>query len=250
MPNALLIRSLFVVLTLTLPRPAFAQTTSAMREKSRQPKVENATWTEQLETYYGISRSDFASMGLTKLTQDEYIKLFTWVYQRASQAKEEGKAEGVAEITRTQTTYSCGPKIADSGGASTVKLIIDASEENAPEIMSGVRQRLRAISDVQIVYDKKDADLVVAILGFRSTVGSDQRVVGYAASVTTASPCTSKLGTDEWGIQLERNHILNSSGTDVRVLIEDIVTTLDSKDIEAIRQQHAALKRYLSEQKK
>ncbi len=130
-----------------------------------------------------------------------------------------------------------------------MNLLIDASEATPSELMSGVRQMLRSISDVQIVYDIKEADLVISILGYEDKM-ADSRAVGYTASTTTAAPCMSKLGTNEWNFLMHENHFLQSSGKDVKVLVEDIVTTLDSKDIENLRRQHESMKKYLREQKK
>jgi hypothetical protein len=232
----------------------FAQTPATKppppRIRKPLPKVEMASWNEQAEQSFGISQDDFASIGFSKLTQEEYVKLLLWIYGHNAKAEQKGMDEGKAAVTSTQTTYSCGPKTTDEASVSKVKLIIEDERNTPSALMSGIRQRLRSIPDVQIVYDEKDADLSVDIIGFETTLTGSNVTAGYSAAVITTLPCTGKFQTNEWNFQILDHALVQTGGKNVNPMVEDIVTTLDSKSIESIRRGHASMKKFLQEQKK
>jgi hypothetical protein len=102
---------------------------------------------------------------------------------------------------------------------------------------------------VQIVYEQRDADLIISIVAFENQTESN-RPLGYIASVTTGMPCVSKLGNNESVFEMKSNHFLQASGKDAKVLVDGIVSLMDSQDLESIRKSHAFFKKVLDQQKK
>jgi len=242
MPKILISFTLVLTSCLTYGVHAFAQSTPSQSKSAKprvaQPKVQKAEWTEQVHAYYGISQDDFAAMGLPKLTIDEYAKLSTWAYLRESEAKEAGKKEGMA----TQVTFSCGPKQTTDVSVLKVRVLIEDNDATAAELMSGVRQRLRGISDVEVVFDLSRADLVIGIIGYEVHLENGTRGIGYTASTEVTKPCVGKFGTYEWNFQMSDDHFLISGGTSIGVLVEKVVAKIDSSDIEPVRKSHAQMK--------
>jgi hypothetical protein len=246
MPGRLSRFTLVLISGLIFCASAFTQTTpsqpQAARPKVTQPKVQHAEWTGQTQAYYGISQEDFGAMGLPKLTTDEYAKLFTWAYNRqtdvARTAKEEGKKEAIA----SEVTFSCGSKQGAGDAPNKIHVLIEDSPATASEVMSGVRQRLRGITDVEIVYELDQADLVVSILGYEDKMENGTRGIGYTASTVVTAPCVGKLGTVAWNFQMLDDHYLLSVGKDIGLLAEKIVTKIDSNNIEPIRRSRSQMK--------
>ena len=141
--------------------------TSATHPKSPQPKIERVSWSDALQSSFGISKDDFSSMGLSKLTTEQYGYLLKWAYLRESDARETGKKQGIESSANTRATYSCGDPWADSS-VSKLSLVVMGNDKTPPAVLSGILQRLRGFSDVQIVYENKDADLVVHIMAFEN----------------------------------------------------------------------------------
>lgn len=232
----------------------FAQTPTppappARVKKPAPPKIETVTWNEQIGESFGASREEFASMGLSKLTQEEYVKLFLWAYERNAKAKEKGMEEGKTFITNTQNTFTCGPTV-DETSVAKVSLIIEDEKDTPSALMSGIRQRIRNIPDVQIVYEEKDADLSISIIGFENTLVGSNVATGYSAAVITTTPCISKFRTTEWNFQMLDHALVQTGGKDLNPFIEEIVTTIDAKSIESIRKSHATTKKFLQDQRK
>jgi hypothetical protein len=241
MPKILISFTLVLTSCLTYGVPAFAQSVPSQPQSAKpkvvQPRVQRAEWNEQVKLFTGISQDEFAAMGLRKLTVDEYEKLFTWAFNRESEAKEAGKKEAMA----SQVTFSCGPKQTTDESVKKVHVLIEDTSA-AAELMSGVRQKLRGISDVEIVYDISQADLVVIILGYENQLESGTRTTGYTASTVVASPCVGKIGTYEWNFQMSDDHFIFTVGPNIGVLVEKVVAKIDSSDIEPIRKSHAQWK--------
>jgi hypothetical protein len=107
------------------------------KPKVVQPQVKKAQWTEQTQKYYGISQDDFASMGLPKLTVEEYVRLLTWASNRESEAAKTAKQAGKEEAMASQVTFSCGPKQTTDESVKKVHILIEDNNATAAELMSG-----------------------------------------------------------------------------------------------------------------
>lgn len=207
-----------------------------------QPQVKKAQWTEQTLTYLGISKNDFVSMGLEKLTMDEYGKLLAWATNREREAANTASEAAKKDAMASQVTFFCGPKQTTDESLKKVHVFIEDNNATVAELMSGVRQRLRGISDVEIVYEPSQADLDVSILGYEDKMETGTRAIGYTASTEVTTPCVGKIGTYEWNFQMSSDHFIFSGGTDSGILVEKIVAKIDSSDIEPVRKSHAQLK--------
>jgi hypothetical protein len=248
MPSQPFIRSLVLVCSMiclaasgqtpTNQKPAAAPKTAVV-------KVQRAVWSEPLESVYGISRDDFNAIGMSKLTTDEAANLLVWVNGREVLAKSKGKQEGTAMMS----TYSCGRSIEDEVAHPSANLFLEFSEHTPAEIQSGLRQKLRGITDVQIVYDEKDADLVISLIGFEDRTERTNQITGYTVAVATFTPCRWKVGSSEGIFEMHQNHYLQTAGY-VPQLIDGVSASFDSKDIESIRKEHAMFKKLTESQKK
>lgn len=215
------------------------------KSTSTKPKVELAVWNENAEKSFGITEGNFKSMGLRKLTLEEYVAVLNWGWTRETQAESRGRDEGRQAVEATSSTYSCGPdkNKTDDQSLSKVNLFIVPNTDTPSEIMSRVRERLRRMSDVQIVFDKKEADLVVEVSGFEAKMRGSNTAVGYTAATIVTVPCTWKIGTQTGIFPMFQDSLLNTSNLNAGDLVESIVTTIDSHDIESVRQQNAMWKK-------
>jgi hypothetical protein len=223
------------------PRP------KAIPSKSR---VELADWNELAEKSFGITEQGFKSMGLEKLTADEYMQVLAWETARETAAESKGMNEGRSAAEATTITYSCGREKMDEQSLSKVNLFVVDNESTPAEIMSRLRERLREISDVQIVFDKKESDLVIEVDGYEVKMEGETRTVGYAASAVVTTPCTWKVGAQSGDFIMYQDSFLLTSNLNASGLVERIVTNIDSHDIESARQENASLRKILQNQKK
>lgn len=223
----------------------FAQTNPPPPRKKPLPAVRMASWNEKAEKSFGVSHEDFKSMGFSKLTQDEYGLLLFWISAQKTHAEQKGMEEAQAAAL----TYSCGLNVAEEAAASKVNVIIEDDKNTPAALVSGIRQRVRSIPDVQIVYDTKDADLRISVMAFENQLKGSNEITGYTAAIITTTPCISKFGTTESNFQKYHSATLQSGGRDLNTVVERIVTTLDSDDIEPIRQEHAEIKKLVQEKK-
>lgn len=188
-----------------------------------------AKWSAGVEKIVGMTRDQFSKMALGKLTKDEFAALLVWIEGSRSQAEVKAKA--------SQLTHSCGRTGTDAAAFQKVKLDVEISDKTPSELASGIRQRLRGISDVELVYSESEADIVVSILGFEDKTDSG-RPLGYTVSVVTSEPCEWRVATYSGRMRTVQNHFLETSPNSEKT-IEYTVTTLDAKDIEEMRKRNA-----------
>lgn len=215
----------------------FALVLVASNQTHQQPKpaTPKAAWSEDAQAITGLTEAEFRSAGLYKLTPQEFLKLVDAMAIHQSAA--------ATNAVKYQTQYKCGPFTPD---LDRVKIYISTSDKTPSEVASGIRQRLRAMPDVTIVYSETDADLGLEIVGMADELVSG-RISGYTAAVFTYDGCEATLGDTKWPAQMQRNLRLQATGT-TNELIESIVTTIDTNDIESVRKTHATIKK-LSTQK-
>lgn len=237
-------RQLLLCSCIVFSFPCFAQTNPPSPRKKPLPTVKMASWNEQAEKF-GLSHEDFANMGFSKLTQNEYGLLLFWISAQNTNAEQRGMEEAQANAL----TYTCGLKAVEEASASKVKLFIEDEKDTPSALTNGIRQRLGSISDVQIVYDKKDADLSIDVIGFEVRPAGLNEMIGYTATIIASTPCISQFGTTESKFQKLDSAMLETGSKDSNSMVERIVTTLDSKVIEPIRREHAAMKKLLQEKK-
>ncbi len=228
------------VVCLLLSLPLSAQTVSRPQSspKSMQPKpkVEMATWAPYIEELIGLKEADFASMGLSKLTEAEYVQFFSWAAQREAAVKE--------AALRSQLTYSCGPTRQKPEDYDKVRIFLDLPNDAPSELASPIRQGLRAIKDVEIVFSSREADRSIGFLASQTkNVGGV--TTGYTVTYIVTTPCLSKIADQTFDLNDLDNHVLQGGGTNAKEMADRVVADLDAHDIEAARQLNSALKKTL-----
>jgi hypothetical protein len=209
--------------------------------KPTPPKPMMATWSEVSESVLGISKDKFSSMGLSKLTSDEYLAIVSWAIDRETKLEEDAKA-----TARAQTlTYTCGRTVTQADYYDKVTIYLDISDATPSELASRIRQDFRAMKDVQVVFSSKEADLKVIVIGFEVRAEINNQQTGYAASTTVTDSCVSKYGTNETNFDRYEANYLMTSGRNPASLAEDITTSVDTKDLEPQRRLNAALKKLM-----
>jgi hypothetical protein len=225
---------------MVVPTAISAQTASPPRKASK-PGPKMAAWDELLGDTVGLQKQDFGTMGLSKLTQTEYSTLLQWVATSQNLAAEKAK---FTQLTSFRCGRPFGKEVADY---QKVRIYLDFAKTTPSELSSGIRQRLRAMPDVETVYTEIDSDLIVNIVGFelKDTAGNP---IGFNVSLVTFDPCEWKIGSHAERIAAFRSHYLQSSGRNSQEVVDGIVTTLDSNDIEEKRAQNAATRKFLNKE--
>ncbi len=114
------------------------------------------------------------------------------------------------------------------------------------EIHSGLLQKLRGISDIQIVYNRDDADVKASVIALESKSQRTGTLFGYSASLVYSDVCRVKYGTSpSWS---EVDDIINSElieGGTVESITSSIAASLDAGPFERARKSNASLKEYI-----
>ncbi len=237
-------RPVFTVLVqvLLLLATSSAQTTPTQKPahppKTAQPKTEShASWTDYLEKNFGITQKAFQEMGFGNLTWTQEIDLLAWVTER----------ERLAKAAVPVTSFDCGRQgepFADAKPESydRVRVYVDAAG-NATEVISGVRERLRAMNGTEVVYSPNEADLKASLVAtqMKSKGGYD---TGSALSVIVSRPCAWTQGTNTSHIDSIENQFVQV-GSDVKPMVDSIVSDIDTNDFEPQRQVNALLRKML-----
>jgi hypothetical protein len=242
----MLTKPVLVCIMVLLPSSIFAQTSAPVAapvkptaSKPTPPKPVMATWSESAETLLGISKNQFTSMGLSKLTNDEYLEIISWAVDRDTKLT----ADAAATARSQSLTFSCGRDVKQADEYDKVNLYLDIAKDTPSELASQIRQNFRAMKDVQVVFSSKEADLNILILAFEVTTGNN--VIGYAVSATVTDPCVSKYRSNESNFERYDNNHLMTSDRNVGGLAERLVASIDANEIEVQRQSNSAFKKLM-----
>jgi hypothetical protein len=240
--------ALFLLTLSASPQTPNPTTSTTPRVQTKRPqtspteaKVEMATWNPDVGKSIGFTKEEFDSMGLGKMTSAEYFSFLLWASARQQNAAQNAIA--------SQPKFSCGRSSTDAIDYDRVNIFISIADSTPAELASRIRQNLRALSDVQIVYSGEDADLIVDIVGFDLETISNQKT-GYVASVVASTPCISRYGTQQETFRQLQNSYLQTGGLNMAQLAESVTTTLDSRDIESARKSNATIKQIIKGSKK
>ena len=119
---------------------------------------------------------------------------------------------------------------------------MEAGQGNDAEIVSGVRERLRNMSDIQVVYSQDEADLLLSLLALQAQSISGHPL-GYNVAVVTSRACESRFGDSGYPFKMHEGAYL-ISGANVHEAVELVVSNLDANDLEDARKTRAAFKKY------
>jgi hypothetical protein len=214
---------------------------SAPVSKSQPQKtVSHAAWVPGLQSDFDISPKDFREMGLSALTTEQEMSLLVWASGREQKVKE--SAPSFESGRPGQKFLDAKPEEYDK-----VRVYVIANG-SADEIISGVRERLRTMNGLEVVYTSDEADLTVNLVAMESkTTGGSH--FGTATSVVVTAPCTYKVGTytHQHASMLDQ---FVQVGSDTSVVISSIVSSIDTDALDNQRKANAEYKKYLQDQKK
>ncbi len=198
------------------------------------PKI---SWTPGVEQNFDITKQNFQDMGLSALSQEQYINLLAWDETRTQKAKDSVMTENF-DCGRTGESFADSkPEAYDK-----VRVFIDATG-GASEVISGVRERFRAMNGIEVVYDNAEADVTVSLVTLNlETTGGYQN--GVAISYVVQQPCVLKLGTSKANYDTIENQGLQV-GSDVSGVVDSIVSKIDTSVLETHRQSNATYKKML-----
>jgi hypothetical protein len=221
---------------LPLSAQAVGNEQSAGKRPQPKPKIEMAKWDPSNEDLIGLKEAQFAAMGLSKLTQAQYVELLVWAVNREDQVKK--------TALLGQLTYSCGPTRTKPEDYDHVRIYLDLPDGTPSELASPIRQGLRAIKDVEIVFSPKEADRTISFLAAQSK-NEGGTFIGYVLSYIVTTPCVSKIADQTFDMNELDNHTFRLGGTNARDMAERVVADLDSSDVEVVRHLNSVLKKAL-----
>jgi hypothetical protein len=226
-----------LVLTITFAVRSEAQSSSSARARPPQTVITHATWKPYLEAKFGISEQQFKEMGLGSLTEMQEVSLLTWANSREQEAKKSVQMP-FFDCGRAGSTLEAKPEDYDK-----VRVYVRAAGD-ANEIISGVRERFRTMNGVDTVYSAKEADLTVDLVGVKTKTRGSGYETGTAFSVVVSTPCTYQFGTYTQNYDTVQNQFVQV-GSDVPKLIDAIVSSIDTDDLENQRKSNAGMKKFL-----
>lgn len=208
------------------------QTASAIPAPTRTTSV-SSSMPAVFQAVVAMTPTQFASSGLDKLSDDDLRSLTQFI------------TEKTATAVQSVSSFKCGPF---TPTYDRVRIYIEATAHTPSEITSGIRQRLRAMPDVEVVYSATDADFGVSLLGLENKAEYTNHLFGYSLSLITYDGCEASFGTTKWPVKMIRDSVLFADAT-YDALVASVVSTIDTDDIEQVRKSNAAIKKYLQQPK-
>lgn len=170
---------------------------------------------------FGISEQLFTTNHLSRLSADEVANLALAAYLT-------GWNDGINSVTAI-----CGPQGKDVD-LTTVKLYVSIPDTAPSEVASGIRNHLRSMPDVKIVYSPEDADVTIDMLALQNKSKSSGITLGYSLSYVANRPCIVPLGKRSVDTQFVISSMLETAGT-VDEIVTAVSADLDSDVCERVR---------------
>jgi hypothetical protein len=192
------------------------------------PAAQYAKWAPLWEAWLGITETEFKAAGLGRLSAQEATNL-------------------LSTISSHRPMLTCGPSYGpkETDEYHYVHLYVSGSDADA-EFVGLLRGKLSAIRDVRMVASDDEADLGVSILTIPNE--SDSHKFGITASTNIYEPCVYQvnggLGNGTSKIYKLVDAIINT-GPDEDSIASRIANTLDARDFDEIRQNHAQILKYV-----
>ena len=179
-------------------------------------------------------------MGLSSLTALQFIHLIEWANSREAPAKPSPQISGL-RCGRTGITVGSEP----ASSYDKVRVYVNATGE-ATEIISGVRERLRGMNGIEVVYDYGVADLQLSLAAI-TTENTNGYKTGVAISYLVEKPCVESVGTMKLHYDDAQGHGIQV-GSNTQRVVESIVTKVDTDYFEDQRKLNAFLKKAIPDQ--
>lgn len=180
----------------------------------------NAIWEN-----WGITADVYNANHLSRLEPDSIsnVAIAAWT---------KGFSDGETFVSPT-----CGPT-GKNPDRSTVKFFLAIPDDIDSEVASGLRSRLRAFSDVRLVFSKSEADAILGILALKNKLKNSSEALGYTLAYYASRPCT--IGTNG----LEFDFVLSTdleTAPSVSELVQSVAATIDASVGENVRKWNAEL---------
>lgn len=214
-----------VVILVALIAALVGETSTAQTKSAPRPDQQHAVWTPELETSYGISESVFSDYGLSRLGADNLKGALAraWI-------------AGYAQGLKSPPAINCGPETPQPD-LTKVKVVLGIPDDVPSEIASRLRQGIRQIRDVQVVFKLEDADVSLSVLGLAQQNMAHDRI-GYIVSVAENRPCTMASGQTVVTMFIPMNHYIRT-GNSAETVVDGIVADMDADLFEQVRKWNA-----------
>lgn len=214
----------------------------AREQQSNRNAQPTMSWTPEVEQNFDITKQNFQDMGLSALSQEQYINLLTWDEMRTQKAKSSVITENF-DCGRTSESFADSkPEAYDK-----VRVYVDATGE-ASEVISGVRERFRAMNGIEVVYNNAEADVTVSLVALNlETTGGYHN--GVAISYVVQEPCILRFGTSKTNYDTIENQGIQV-GSNISGVVDSLVSKIDTSDLERHRQSNASYKKMLQSRMK
>lgn len=142
------------------------------------PKPAAAVWSQDVMRAFGVMPSQFATSGLSKLTQDQLNTLIAG-------AKPKG------------TMIAC-----PAPAAGQTRLLVTISGSDAtPAIVTEIKGAVSGVAGVQLVDPPAQADATLRIVVQALTI--NQKTIGYTASYVVGTPCVETTAGKTTNVELK-----------------------------------------------
>jgi hypothetical protein len=186
----------------------------------------HAEWSTLVATVLSVPSKDaFNEAGLNKLTPEELRTLMS----------------DAGYMPRVE--YRCGPDRHEAKAFDTIFALVHFSSGTPIEIQSTILQKLRNISDLRLVYERKEADIKVEFLGLEAKATNQSRL-GFTLSMVVTEACSFAIGksSDTPVDDLEDFQIF--SGANVEEVATPAAAALDAGEFERARKSNASFKKF------
>jgi hypothetical protein len=147
------------------------------------PKVVTAMWDPDVQQALNVSSTDFAAVGLNKLTKAQLQALETAVRNDPSKHLLTCPASGTVPAGRIHV------------------LLTVAGDDSTGAIAGQIKQAISALSGVDLVDRPNQADRALHVVIQEQT--TSKRTIGFTASYVTGTPCTESVAGKLKDIELK-----------------------------------------------
>ncbi len=192
-------------------------------------EIARSTWDSKLGKV-GLTEDLFIANHLSRLNRDEITNVTSAIWG-------DGFGNGY-KIGADSVFPTCGPQT-KTPDLSTVKLYLDNPDDTDADIASGLRQQLRAIPDIRIVFSESDADATIHVLALRDKLKDSSDTIGYTLSYFASRPCSIPLAGNKFNFDINLSSDLQTAAS-LDVLLKEVVSEIDIRINEKIRGWNAA----------
>ena len=133
-------------------------------------------------------------------------------------------------------TLDCG----DTLSKDKIPVLLTIGDQTPADIASLLRQKIRAIPDVDVVYSMSEAAIEIMILAYENRTEGGIRM-GYTLSAVTAAPCKSSAFGQTMDIPWLNGHFLLTGNSPTQI-VEQAVANLDNQDLEGQRRTRSLMR--------